>query len=275
MWALLLLFSPADGPPPAARRRRPAAAPPAEAAPSAGAGGYPAARWPRRSPPSAAAARTAPGGASGRTASGCIGATVRSPPPAAPAEARRCSPGATAPCGTAARGPTPPAAPCRAGPAPTAPSTGAAAPPRPPAVRTAAASAPVRREKMPYRPCTSHLPRSLPRFAPSYAPVEISPVLFAPDVLYCQVACFRRCRHAIPRAFTYRQPSPAPGAALLLQAGSGVAGSDPRPEQIQPHGVLAGRKILPGLAQPQRPRASGKRRESGVAAPQGAQPPPL
>ena len=58
MWALLLLFSPADGPPPAARRRRPAAAPPAEAAPSAGAGGYPAARWPRRSPPSAAAARS-------------------------------------------------------------------------------------------------------------------------------------------------------------------------------------------------------------------------
>lgn len=113
MWALLLLFSPADGPPPAARRRRPAAAPPAEAAPSAGAGGYPAARWPRRSPPSAAAARTAPGGASGRTASGCIWATGRSPPPAAPAEARRCSPGAAAPCGTAARGPTPPAAPCR------------------------------------------------------------------------------------------------------------------------------------------------------------------
>lgn len=36
-----------------------------------------------------------------------------------------------------------------------------------------------------------------------------------------------------------------------------------------------GRKILPGLAQPQRPRAPGKRRESGVAAPQGAQPPPL
>ena len=103
MWALLLLFSPADGPPPAARRRRPAAAPPAEAAPSAGAGGYPAARWPRRSPPSAAAARTAPGGASGRTASGCIGATGRSPPPAAPAEARRCSPGAAAPCGTAAQ----------------------------------------------------------------------------------------------------------------------------------------------------------------------------
>ena len=29
------------------------------------------------------------------------------------------------------------------------------------------------------------------------------------------------------------------------------------------------------LAQPQRPRAPGKRRESGVAAPQGAQPPPL
>ncbi len=44
-------------------------------------------------------------------------------------------------------------------------------------------------------------------------------------------------------------------------AGSGVAGPDPRPEQIQPHGVLAGRKILPGWRSPN----DQERSETGVS----------
>ncbi len=47
------------------------------------------------------------------------------------------------------------------------------------------------------------------------------------------------------------------------EAGAGVAGTDPRYEQIQPHGVLAGREVLPGLAQSQRPGAAGERDEFG------------